>query len=132
MINEFREDYIRAVYLISQRKGEARSKDLALYLGVSKNTVSAMLSRLRSQGYVSYQNYGPIALSAKGTQVAKKLTEKHRLIELFLTTVLSRDPKDVHHEAGLLEHDFSAKSLAAMKRVLGNPTLDPHGNPIYL
>ncbi|MFA5105384.1 MAG: metal-dependent transcriptional regulator [Candidatus Micrarchaeia archaeon] len=131
MPNEQRENYIRAIYVISKRKGSVRSKDLAAYLSVSKNTVSTMLSRISTEGYVAYERYGALALTRKGTSLAKRLTEKHRLIELFLAKVLKRDPAQVHDEACLLEHDFSPQSMAAMKKLLGNPKSDPHGSPIY-
>ncbi len=131
MINEPRENYIRAIYVISTRKGTVRSKDLAQYLSVSKNTVSAMISKIRDEGYISYEKYGELTLTRKGRSLAKKLTQKHRIIELFLARVLRRDPRRVHAEACLLEHDFSPQSISAMKKLLGNPKSDPHGSPIY-
>ncbi len=131
MINESRENYLRAIYVISTRKGAVRSKDLVQYLSVSKNTVSAMLSKIKDEGYLSHKNYGALSLTPKGLGIAMKLTEKHRLIELFLTRVLKRNPKTVHPEACLLEHDFSPQSMKAMKKLLGNPKTDPHGSPIY-
>jgi DtxR family Mn-dependent transcriptional regulator len=130
MLNEQRENYIRAISLISARKGAARGKDLSDYLKVSKNAVSAMLSRLKCENYVAHENYGSLSLTRKGASLAKKLTQKHRLIELFLVKKLGRSPKDVHPEACRLEHAFSRKSMLAMKRLLGNPRLDPHGSPI--
>lgn len=130
MMNEQRENYIRAIYLISLRKGAARGKDISEYLRVSKNTVSAMLSSLRREKYVIHENYGALTLTRKGARIAKNLTEKHRLIELFLVKKLRHSPRDVHSEACRLEHGFSKKSLSAMKRLLGNPRLDPHGQPI--
>ncbi|MFA6213758.1 MAG: metal-dependent transcriptional regulator [Candidatus Micrarchaeia archaeon] len=129
-MNEQRENYLRAIYLISSRNGKARGKDLSEYLRVSKNAVSAMLSSLSGEGYASHENYGAVSLTGKGARLARKLTEKHRLIELFLVKKLGRSPKDVHPEACLLEHAFSGKSMLAMKRLLGNPKLDPHGSPI--
>jgi DtxR family Mn-dependent transcriptional regulator len=130
MINDYRQDYVRAVFVLSQRQGEVRGKDLAAYMHVSKNTVSVMMGRLKAAGLVKYESYGPIALSASGMRLARKLTEKHRLIELFLARVLKRDPKKVHDEAGMLEHDFSDESIAAMRKLLRNPKADPHGQPI--
>lgn len=131
MINEQREDYIRAIYLITIRKETVRNKDLADYLNVSRNTVSAMLLQLQKDKYVSYKRYADLKLTRKGKDLARKLTEKHRLIELFLTSVLKRDPRTVHEEAGRLEHDFSHESLKEMKKILHNPKYDPHGQPIY-
>ncbi|NUN11364.1 metal-dependent transcriptional regulator [Candidatus Micrarchaeota archaeon] len=129
-INESRQDYVRAIFVLSERNQEVRSKDLVSYLEVKKNTVSHMLSALRDEGFVSFQNYGSISLTKKGLLLAKQLTAKHRLIELFLTKVLKRNPSEVHDEACKLEHDFSEDSLKEMKKLLGNPSLDPHGKPI--
>jgi DtxR family transcriptional regulator, Mn-dependent transcriptional regulator len=131
MISEQREDYIRAIYLLAIRRRPVRNKYLAEYLNVSKNTVSAMLLRLQKDHYVSYERYAELRLTRKGESLARKLTERHRLIELFLTDVLKRDPKSVHEEAGRLEHDFSRESMREMKRILKNPRYDPHGQPIY-
>lgn len=131
MINEQREDYIRAIHLLAIRKGAVRNKDLADYLKVSKNTVSAMLLQLQKDGYVSYKKYTELKLTGKGSALARKLTERHRLIELFLAEVLKRDPSEVHDEAGRLEHDFSQESIDEMKKILHNPKYDPHGQPIY-
>jgi DtxR family Mn-dependent transcriptional regulator len=131
MINEQREDYIRAIYLLTIRKETVRNKDLSGYLNVSKNTVSAMLLQLQKDGYVSHKKYAEMKLTRKGNKLARKLTVKHRLIELFLTSVLKRDPKEVHEEAGRLEHDFSKGSIREMKKILHNPKYDPHGQPIY-
>jgi len=137
MINAFREDYIRAIFVLCENGAGRdipcgiRSKQLVTYLGVSKNTVSEMLSRLRLEGYVEYENYGAINLTQKGRKLARSLTAKHRLIELFLTKIFHRDPLRVHLEACALEHDFSKESLAAMKNMLGHPKFDPHGKPIY-
>ena len=130
-MNAARQDYIRAIYVVSESKQEVRSKDLATRLRVSKNTVSQMLSALREEGFVSFEKYGSINLTKKGKAFAKKLTAKHRLIELFLTKVLKRNPAVVHDEACKLEHDFSEESLQQIKRMLGNPKTDPHGKPIY-
>lgn len=130
-MNEQRENYIRAIYLLQSRKGKARGKDLSEYLHVSKNTVSAMLSSLRSERYVLHENYGELSLTRKGARLAKKLTQKHRLIELFLVETLGRDKRSVHPEACKLEHAFTTKSISAMKRLLGNPRIDPHGSPIH-
>lgn len=131
-INEFRQDYVRAIFVLSERKQEVRSKDLVEYLSVRKNTVSEMLSRLREEGLVVFENYGSISLTRKGRLLARKLTTKHRLIELFLTKILKRKPEEVHSEACKLEHDFSEASLKEMKKLLGDPKKDPHGEPIYV
>lgn len=131
-VNEFRQDYVRAIFVLSEGRGEVRSKDLVSYLQVRKNTVSEMLSRLKREGLVSFESYGAVSLTGTGRSLARKLTRKHRLIELFLTKILKRKPESVHEEAGRLEHDFSEESLKEMKKLLGAPRVDPHGKPIFV
>ncbi|MBI4052898.1 MAG: metal-dependent transcriptional regulator [Candidatus Diapherotrites archaeon] len=132
MVNQSRLDYVRAIFILSGRLGEVRGKGLSEYLGVSKNTVSTMLKRLRAQKLVLYEEYGAVSLTKKGERLAKDLTARHRLIELFLTRVLKRNPKTVHGEADLLEHAFSEQSLKSMRKLLGNPKFDPHGKTIFV
>ena len=131
MVSVAIEDYLRAVFVLEERKVNVKSKDLSEYLGVSKNTVSQMLYKMSSEGLVVFKKYSRnIKLSKKGLALAKNLTFKHRLIEKFLVDVLKRSPEKVHFEAHKLEHAFSNESIKAMEKLLGNPALDPHGREI--
>src|SRR3989338_6093228 len=100
MVSVAIEDYLRAVFVLEERKVNVKSKDLSEYLGVSKNTVSQMLYKMSSEGLVVFKKYSRnIKLSKKGLALAKNLTFKHRLIEKFLVDVLKRSPEKVHFEA---------------------------------
>ena len=125
------EDYLRGVYYLSGGKSPVRPIDLAKRLSVSKNTISAMVEKLAGKKLLSHEKYGGISLTPAGAKIAKGLTHKHRLIELFLVRKLGRNASKVHNEACRLEHDFSNESIGAIKRLLGNPKTDPHGMPIY-
>lgn len=125
-----REDYLRALYVLEERHGEIKSKDISDYLKVSKPSVTEMVDKLQQEGLVTQKKYSNIRFTPKGRRAATKLTSKHRIIELFLTKTLRLNPNKVHHEAHLLEHAFSNKSIVRIKKLLGNPKTDPHGKPI--
>ena len=130
MESEVREDYLRGLYVLHEEKNELRSVDLAEYMKVSKPSVSEMLRELDADGLVEYKKYSKIKFTKKGMSAARKLTTKHRIIELFLTKTLKRDKKEVHEEAHRLEHAFSDESIDKLRALLGNPQVDPHGKPI--
>ena len=130
MFTANREDYLRGLYILEERKGQIKSIDLANYLNVSKPSVSEMLRNLNKEGMVAYKKYSKIKFTGKGKKIAEKLTSKHRLIELFLKNVLKINSTNVHEEAHRLEHAFSDESIGRMRRMLGNPKKDPHGKPI--
>ena len=54
----------------------------------------------------------------------------HRLIELFLNETLGIPWDQVHAEANRLEHVLSDNLEDHIAEFLGNPTEDPHGDPI--
>ncbi len=131
MLTVTKEDYLRAAYVLEEKKSLATPTELAKYLSVSKNTVSQMLLRLHKERLVKYEKYSrSIELTKKGRGIAIRLTYRHRLIEKFLVDVLERKPEKVHEEANRLEHAFSDESIEKIRQLLGEPSLDPHGRTI--
>ncbi len=125
------EDYVRGVYYLGGGKSPVRSIDLAKRLSVSKNTISAMVDKLAGRKLLSHEKYGGISLTPAGRKIAKDLTYRHRLIELFLAKVLRVKESRVHKEACSLEHSFSQQSIRGMQALLKNPKTDPHGKPLH-
>ena len=130
MYTAHKEDYLRGLYILEEEKGEIKSIDLAHYLNISKPSVSEMVKELNKEGLVSYKKYSKLKFTTKGRKIAKKLTSKHRLIELFLKGILKINSKNIHQEAHRLEHAFSDESITKLRKLLGNPKKDPHGKPI--
>jgi DtxR family Mn-dependent transcriptional regulator len=62
--------------------------------------------------------------------LALHVLRRHRLVELFLVKVLGLDWSEVHDEAEELEHAISDKVLEKIDKLLGHPSVDPHGDPI--
>jgi len=130
MFTANKEDYLRGLYILEEEKGHIKSIDLAHYLNVSKPSVSEMVQELDKDGLISYRKYSKLKFTSKGKRIARKLTSKHRLIELFLKNTLKINSKNIHQEAHRLEHAFSDESITKLRKLLGNPKKDPHGKPI--
>jgi DtxR family transcriptional regulator, Mn-dependent transcriptional regulator len=129
--NEGAENYAKAIYHLQGRgKDPVHTNAVAERLGVTPPSASAMLKRLSDEGLVDYEPYHGARLTAKGEQVALETIRHHRLIELFLAEVLGMPWDRVHEEAEVLEHHISEELEELIAAKLGEPALDPHGDPI--
>jgi DtxR family Mn-dependent transcriptional regulator len=125
------EDYAKAIYVLESREGESVSTNaLAERLGVTAGSVSAMLRKLAELDLVQHQPYHGVRLTEPGRRVALEVIRHHRLLELFLAEVLDMPWDRVHAEAEVLEHVLSNELEEVIAAKLGNPTRDPHGDPI--
>jgi DtxR family Mn-dependent transcriptional regulator len=125
------QDYAKAVYALQERSGGAVStNDLAERLGLTAGSVSAMLRKLSELGLVEHEPYRGVQLTERGREVALEVLRHHRLIELFLAEELGMPWDRVHAEAEVLEHVISEDLEQLIATRLGNPTVDPHGDPI--
>jgi DtxR family transcriptional regulator, Mn-dependent transcriptional regulator len=126
------EDYAKAIYALQHRAGgdPVSTSALAERLEVAPSTVTAMLKRLDELGLVSYEPYRGATLTATGEQVALEVIRHHRLLEAFLAEALEMPWDQVHDEAEVLEHYISEDLERLIAAKLGDPALDPHGDPI--
>ena len=125
------EDYAKAIYGLELRAGGAVSTNaLAERLGVTAASASGMVKRLDELGLVSHVPYRGVELTADGRRLALEVLRHHRLLELYLAESLGVPWDRVHQEAEVLEHVLSEELEEAIAAKLGNPTHDPHGDPI--
>ena len=126
------QDYAKAVYALQSRSagGTVATNDLAERLGVTPGSVSAMVRKLDDLGLVEHEPYRGVRLTEEGRAVALEVIRHHRLIELFLAQELGMGWDRVHAEAEVLEHVLSDELEQLIATRLGNPTVDPHGDPI--
>jgi DtxR family Mn-dependent transcriptional regulator len=128
------ENYLKQLYLEQQAGPEAGALvpmgKLAAAMGVVPGTATSMIKTLADSGLVTYEPRLGVRLTKGGEQLALHVLRRHRLVELFLVQVLGLDWSEVHDEAEELEHAISDKVLDRIDRLLGQPSADPHGDPI--
>jgi DtxR family Mn-dependent transcriptional regulator len=125
------EDYAKAIYALELREGDAVSTNaLADRLRVTPASASGMVKRLGELGLVEHQPYRGVSLTEEGRRVALEVMRHHRLLELYLVKTLDVPWDRVHQEAEVLEHVLSEELEELIAAKLGDPTHDPHGDPI--
>lgn len=121
---------MRVIYGLVERGEAVTNTTLAGRLSVSPSSVSGMVTRLARQGLVEHVPYHGIELTAQGKVLARAVLRRHRLIEAYLVSELGYTWDEVHVEADLLEHVVSDRLIERIAAKLGEPTRDPHGDPI--
>ena len=126
------ENYAKAIYSLQGKGGgdPVGTNVLAERLGVTAGSVSAMLRKLDEEGLVAHVPYRGVTLTDKGERLALEVLRHHRLLELYLAEHLGVPWDRVHQEAEALEHVLSEDLERRIAAKLGNPTHDPHGDPI--
>ena len=125
------EDYSKAIYTLEHRgDGPVSTNALAERLGVTAASASGMVKRLGELGLVTHQPYRGVTLTEAGQRVALEVIRHHRLLELYLVESLGVPWDRVHDEAEVLEHVLSEELEELIAAKLGDPTHDPHGDPI--
>jgi DtxR family transcriptional regulator, Mn-dependent transcriptional regulator len=129
-LSSAQEDYLKALYELHQPGHPVATSALAVHLGVAPASVTAMLSKLSGQGVVDYDRYRGAALTPSGEGLALEMIRHHRLVETYLVRALGYSWDEVHEEAERLEHVISERMEARIFEALGQPQVDPHGDPI--
>lgn len=125
------EDYVKAIWSALEWGGDPITvKRLAERFAVTPATVSNTIARLGSQGLVRHAPYEAIELTPEGERLAIAVVRRHRLIETFLVEHVGYSWNEVHLEAESLEHAVSDLLIDRIDDLLGNPSVDPHGDPI--
>jgi DtxR family Mn-dependent transcriptional regulator len=131
MLSDVMEDYLKAIYVLQAEEGPPVSTSaIAEYVEKTPPTVTDMLGKLADRGLVDREPYRGVELTTEGEAVALEVVRHHRLLEAFLADRLDYDWSDVHDEADALEHHISEEFERRVADALGDPEVDPHGDPI--
>ncbi len=124
------EEYLLTLYRLENMGQKVGSSYLARMFAVKVPSVTGMLRRLHTRGWVKYRRYNPPELTEQGLEVALHLIRRHRLLETFLVEKLGYTWDEVHDEVHVLEHSVTDRLLERIDDHLGRPSFDPHGEPI--
>lgn len=114
-LQESGEMYLETIYILSAKSSSVRSVDVGEYMGYSKPSVSRAVGILKKGGYVVTDKDGYLSLTDAGTEVAKKIYERHTVLTEFLVRLgVSRET--AVEDACRMEHDISDETFEALKR----------------
>ncbi len=131
VLSDVMEDYLKSIYTLQAETGPPVSTSaIAELLGKTPPTVTSMVGKLEERGLVSREKYKGVELTREGETVALEVIRHHRLLEAYLAEHLDYDWSEVHDEADALEHHISEEFERRVAEALGDPEVDPHGDPI--
>lgn len=110
---------------------EAAGQELALAehsLPLDRPVKPALKYLLKNHWVTQQQEQ--IELTPDGRNHASQLVRTHRLWERYLTEFAAYQSDHVHDEAERAEHWIDAAKRAELAEKLGDPEVDPHGQPI--
>jgi len=130
-LSESLQDYLEAVYLLAQRRGVARMKEIAALVGVGKSSVTCGVQALAEHGLVNYQPYQYVTLTEAGEAMGKALLHKHRVLKRFLMEVLGVPEEEAEAVGCRMEHAIKGDVLDRFVRFLDfvHQRSGPDGSP---
>ncbi|MDB5118887.1 MAG: iron dependent repressor [Sphingobacteriales bacterium] len=125
------ENYLKAIYhLSSNEKLTVTTNGISELFNITAASVTDMLKKLADKQLINYKKYQGVTLTNFGRDTAVEVIRKHRLWEVFLVEKLGFKWDEVHDIAEDLEHVNSKVLTERLDIFLGNPKVDPHGDPI--
>ena len=124
------EEYLEVLYRNGSNGEQVSTTHLSKELGIAPGSVTQMLKKLETLGYIEYTPYKGAILTEEGMKIAQKITRKHRILEKFLTDILKIKEENVHEQACEMEHNLSDEAERALCTMLNNPDLCPDENII--
>lgn len=126
------EDYLEAIFHISEEKQAARAKDIADRLKVNKSSVTGALRSLSEKGLVNYAPYDIITLTVRGKKLAVEIVRRHEALKNFFVKILLIDKAEAEQAACKVEHEISKKIVDRLVRFVEFMEICPRGGEEWL
>ena len=114
-MHESGEMYLETIFVLSKKLEYVRSIDICDHMGYSKPSVSRAISILKNDGYIVTNKSNHIFLTENGTEVAKKIYERHTILKQFFIR-LGIDPQTASEDACKIEHVISDTTFNVIKQ----------------
>ena len=128
MISKSSEEYLKTMYILKQQNGNIRVTDIAQKMNCTKPSVNKAIYNLKDEGFLNYESYGTIELTAEGENLAKKILEAYDIVYVFLKDVLNLEEEDAKKEAERIKLAITDKTINKLAKyvhkVLGLSNLD--------
>jgi len=118
LISHQLEDYLEAIFQLTEEKRVARVSDIAASMGVQMPSVTGALKHLAQHGLVNYEPYQHVTLTAEGDEIARAMVRRHDVLKRFMSQVLAIPEHIAEHDACGMEHALSDEALSRMIQFL--------------
>ena len=126
------EDYLEAIFHISEEKQAARAKDIADRVQVNKSSVTGALKSLSEKGLVNYVPYDIITLTAKGKKLAAEIVRRHEALKEFFVKILLIDKDEAEEASCRVEHAVSKNIIDRLIHFVEFMEICPRGGQQWL
>ncbi len=123
------EDALKHLFKCSVQGHESTVESVAGALQITVNKAVSLMERL-AQMELAALDQDVWRLTPAGQSAALHIVRAHRLWERYLADKTGFAEADWHHQAELHEHELLPAAVDELAAELGNPTHDPHGDPI--
>ncbi|HSJ04031.1 MAG: transcriptional regulator MntR [Verrucomicrobium sp.] len=111
------EDYLEQIHNLIETKGYARVVDIAQNLGISQASVTNMIQKLDAEGYLVYERYRGVTLTAEGRRIGQAIAKRHDILSRLLAG-FGLDAETVHRDVEGMEHHISKSTLKVLTLIL--------------
>lgn len=115
-ITKSQQNYLKAVYVLSQSGEGAQISDIAHMVGVRKSSASVAVKMLQRKRLVKRDLDRKVYVTPEGKRQAILVFDKYTIIRQFLTDVLHVDAKTADLDASAMEHLVSMEATCALCR----------------
>jgi DtxR family Mn-dependent transcriptional regulator len=105
------EDYLEAIYQLSQENRAARAREISKRLGVTRSSVTGALHALAERKLINYAPYDIATLTPQGERVAANISHRHLVLKDFFVKVLGVRGAEAEDSACKIEHVVSETIL---------------------
>lgn len=124
-----REDALKSIHHAERTGHRPSIQVVAGDLHISTNDAAELLTDMEKMGFITSSN-GDFQLTPSGREAALHIVRAHRMWERYLADRTGYEEEEWHGQAEQLEHMLRPADVDALSAQLGNPTHDPHGDPI--
>ncbi|MCW4006658.1 MAG: metal-dependent transcriptional regulator [Candidatus Bathyarchaeota archaeon] len=125
-LNVTEETYVETIDALLNTRGYAVVTDIAKELNVKSPSVTSMLKKLDSLGFVKYTPYRNVFLTQKGQSLATFLKKRQTSLQTFLN-LLGVDEKTAEEDACAVEHIVHGSTSEKLSKFVEFVQTTPQG-----
>jgi DtxR family transcriptional regulator, Mn-dependent transcriptional regulator len=122
--------YAAEIYRLQQDYEQVPLSLLTEHVNISTQAISTMVQRMKSSGYLNYEPYRGVTLTAEGERIAMPALRRHRLVEVFLVRAMQYDWAAAHELSDMFERGVNDEIEERIDELTNHPKRCPHGEPI--